>query len=120
MTDAAEKLETLIRRVARDLMPFEREYQFLSKARAPEGVKARLFRFDLAWPVERVAVEVDGGVWAGGRHTRGSGFVKDMEKLNLAVLLGWRVLRYTPQDLKQRPAQVVEEIRQALSLEAAQ
>lgn len=44
-----------------------------------------------------VAVEIDGAVWTQGRHTRGSGYVKDMEKLNAAAELGWRVFRYTPQ-----------------------
>jgi very-short-patch-repair endonuclease len=54
----------------------------------------RKFRFDWAWPDRKVALEEDGGVWTRGRHTRGAGFLRDMEKLNLAVELGWRVLRY--------------------------
>lgn len=66
---------------------------------------SRKWRFDLAWPKEDegmcppelVAIEIDGGVWVQGRHTRGSGFVKDLEKLNAAAELGWRVFRYTPQ-----------------------
>lgn len=64
----------------------------------------RKWRFDLAWPGYRsptiltmVSVEIDGAVWTQGRHTRGSGFVKDMEKLNAAAELGWRVFRYSPQ-----------------------
>lgn len=54
----------------------------------------RRFRFDWAWPERLVAVEEDGAVWTGGRHTRGAGFLRDCVKLNLAVELGWRVLRY--------------------------
>lgn len=54
----------------------------------------RRWRFDLAWPERMLAVEVDGGVMSGGRHTRGAGFVADCEKLNTATLLGWRVLRF--------------------------
>ena len=54
----------------------------------------RWWRFDLAWPERMLAIEVDGGVWSGGRHTRGAGFVADCEKLNTATLLGWRVLRF--------------------------
>ncbi len=55
-----------------------------------------------------VAVEIEGGIWTGGRHTRGKGYQGDMEKYNAAQLYGWKVLRYTPdqiaaclQDLKQ-------------------
>lgn len=60
----------------------------------------RKFRFDFAWIEEKLAVEIEGGVWIQGRHTRGSGYVKDMEKYNLAAEAGWRVLRFTPQQIK--------------------
>lgn len=55
----------------------------------------RNWRFDLAWPAKMLAVEVDGGTFTGGRHTRGQGYEADTEKLNEAVLRGWRVLRVT-------------------------
>ena len=71
---------------ANGLIP-EREHRF-----APP----RRWRFDFAWSERKVAVEVEGGVWTNGRHTRGSGFVKDIEKYNAAAMLGWRVLRFTP------------------------
>ena len=59
----------------------------------------RKWRFDYAWPRYLVAVEKDGGVWSGGKHGRGSGIVKDHEKQNAAAVLGWRILRCTPQQL---------------------
>ena len=59
----------------------------------------RRWRFDYAWPQQMIALEVEGGVWTGGRHTRGAGFVKDMEKYNRAAVLGWRLLRVTPDKL---------------------
>ena len=59
----------------------------------------RRWRFDWAWPDRKLAVEVEGGVFTRGRHTRGVGFVKDMEKYNTATLLGWRVLRFTPSQI---------------------
>ncbi len=59
----------------------------------------RRWRFDWAWPGARLALEVDGGVWAAGRHSRGSGIVKEHEKFNAAAALGWRVMRCTPQSV---------------------
>ena len=60
----------------------------------------RRWRFDFAWPEYFIAVEVDGGAWTRGRHTRGKGFIADCEKLNAAVLAGWKVLRFTPQQIE--------------------
>mgnify|MGYP001589451103 CR=1 FL=1 len=60
---------------------------------------SRKWRFDFAWIDERLALEVDGGVWSGGKHGRGSGIVKDHEKQNAAAVLGWRILRITPRQL---------------------
>lgn len=62
----------------------------------------RLWRFDYAIPEHKVALEVEGGVWTGGRHTSSTGFLKDMEKYNEATRLGWRVVRTTPSDLYTR------------------
>lgn len=59
----------------------------------------RRWRFDYAIPEHKIALEVEGGVWSGGRHIRGSGFLGDMEKYNVATLMGWRVFRTTPDDL---------------------
>jgi very-short-patch-repair endonuclease len=42
-----------------------------------------------------LAVEVEGGSWIHGRHVRAKGFEADCEKYNTAVLLGWRILRFT-------------------------
>lgn len=53
----------------------------------------RGWRFDMAWPEFMVALEIDGGVWVQGRHTRGQGYTDDCEKIAEAVILGWRVLR---------------------------
>ncbi len=56
---------------------------------------SRKWRFDFAWPDRFIAVEVEGGTWACGRHTRGSGFELDCEKYNSAAAQGWRVFRFT-------------------------
>lgn len=58
----------------------------------------RKWRFDYAIVELKIAVEVDGAVWVGGRHNRASGYVADMEKLNTAASMGWLVLRITTDD----------------------
>ena len=57
----------------------------------------RKWRFDFAFPLEKIAVEVEGGIFSrvAGAHTRGKHFESDCEKYNTAVKLGWRVLRYS-------------------------
>lgn len=83
--------------------PCEAEFKF-----HPE----RKWRFDFCFLRHKVAVEVEGGVWSNGRHTRGSGFIKDMEKYNAATELGWRILRFTPSQLGQ--SKTYETIKQTL------
>lgn len=60
----------------------------------------RKWRFDFAWPHVKIAVEVEGGIWTGGRHTRGVGFEGDAEKYLQAVIHGWTVLRATGGTIK--------------------
>lgn len=64
----------------------------------------RKWRFDLAWPELLIAVEVEGGIWTGGRHVRGEGYEGDCEKYNEAQLAGWMVLRFTPGMIKRGKA----------------
>ena len=59
----------------------------------------RKWRYDYAIPQLKIALEVEGGVWTGGRHTRGTGFLKDIEKYNTGTLMGWRIFRTTPSEL---------------------
>lgn len=54
----------------------------------------RQWRFDFAFPDRKCAVEIEGGVWTNGRHSRGSGAIGDMEKYNAAAALGWFVFRF--------------------------
>jgi hypothetical protein len=72
----------------------------------------RRWRFDLAFVGALVAVECDGGqfVAGGGRHNTDA----DREKLNHAAALGWRVLRFSPQQIAADPAGCVALVRQAL------
>lgn len=74
----------------------------------------RKWRFDYAWESAKLALEVEGGVWTEGRHTRGSGFVKDMDKYNAAAVLGWRLLRVQPDHLTGLSTETM--IRRALAV----
>lgn len=62
----------------------------------------RRWRFDYAIPSHKIALEVEGGVFSKGRHTRGAGFIGDIEKYNEATRLGWRVVRTVPWELNTR------------------
>ena len=97
----------------------EREFLFLWRKLAPHlpepagefrFAPPRKWRFDFAWIASLVACELEGGTWSGGRHTRGSGYQADLEKYNHGVKGGWRILRYTADDLRKRPVQVIEEV----------
>ena len=55
----------------------------------------RRWRFDFAFPEEKIAVEIEGGTFSKSRHTTGIGYEKDCEKYNAATLNGWKVFRFT-------------------------
>jgi very-short-patch-repair endonuclease len=83
------------------LTGFQREYVFA----AP-----RKWRADFAHVAARLLVEVEGGVWTQGRHSRGAGFVKDCEKYNAAAMEGWTLLRFTTDMVKTgAAAKLIEE-----------
>jgi very-short-patch-repair endonuclease len=69
----------------------------------------RRWRFDFAFPEQRLAIECEGGIWTGGRHVRAKGFQADAEKYNAATLAGWRVLRFTGDMVKSGEALAVIE-----------
>lgn len=70
---------------------FEREYRFAAPRR---------WKFDFANPALMVALEVEGGTWTRGRHTSGKGYAADCEKYSTAAVMGWRVLRFTTDQVK--------------------
>jgi very-short-patch-repair endonuclease len=68
---------------------WEPEYRFHPK---------RKFKLDYGNPKRKLAVEIEGGVWTGGRHIHPSGFLKDVEKYNILASMGWLLFRCTPSD----------------------
>ena len=67
----------------------------------------RRWRFDLAWPSFRVAVEIDG---FGPGHYSKHGRAQDNYKANAAAMRGWYILRYSTEDLRINPCRILEEI----------
>jgi hypothetical protein len=99
ITNMRSRLELLFAQQVKDarLPEPERDYRFHP---------TRKWAFDFAWPRVRrddgvvitydaIAVEVEGGTFVAGRHSRGRGYEEDCEKYAEALILGWRVLRVT-------------------------
>ncbi len=77
---------------ANDFPAYETEYKFHPKRR---------WRFDLAWPEQRIAVEVQGGIhMAKGGHNTAAGITRDCEKGNEAIVTGWKVLHVTREQIE--------------------
>jgi|ETNvirnome_2_130_1030620.scaffolds.fasta_scaffold40434_2 hypothetical protein len=90
---------------------FEPEYRF---APVVDGKHVRQWRFDFAFPGLLLAVEVEGGMFFGGRHGGARSVVRDLEKYTAAATLGWRVIKVTPQQVK--TGRALEIIQSALGL----
>lgn len=82
---------------------YESEYRF---------DKERKFRFDFALPENKIAIEYNGIMSEKSRHTSITGYSKDMSKLNLAAINGWRVLQYTPLNIKEFDSDIHKLIQQ--------
>ena len=98
------ELQRLVAKAKRESL--ENKFLFLWKAiQGPELNREvqfhpiRKWRFDFAWCNPRsnfnLAIEIEGGSWAGGAHTRGRHFESDCEKYFHAAMMGWIVIRLT-------------------------
>jgi very-short-patch-repair endonuclease len=65
-------------------LPLTKEYKFSS---------ARRWRADYCHTDTRTIIELEGGIYSGGRHVRAEGYRSDVEKYNAAAMLGYTVLR---------------------------
>ena len=80
----AQELKTL-------KIEFEQEFEFHPK---------RKWRADFHLVGKKILVEVEGAIWSGGRHTRGKGYIGDMEKYNAATMMGFQVIRFSTDQVK--------------------
>jgi very-short-patch-repair endonuclease len=55
--------------------------------------EVRDWRNDYLHEPTRIIIELDGGVFNGGRHVRPQGFIEDCVKLNMATMHGYGVIR---------------------------
>jgi len=82
-------------KLARELktlkIDFEQEFKF-----HPD----RKWKADFHLVGKKILVEVEGGIWSGGRHTRGKGYIGDMEKYNAATMMGYQVIRFSTDQVK--------------------
>ena len=82
-------------KLARELktlkIEFEQEFEFHPK---------RKWRADFHLVDKKILVEVEGGIWTGGRHTRGKGYLGDLEKYNAATMMGFQVIRFSTDQVK--------------------
>ena len=60
----------------------------------------RKWRADFHIKNTKLLIEVEGGIWSGGRHTRGKGYIGDMEKYNAATMMGYQVIRFSTDQVK--------------------
>lgn len=105
--DLESDFEQLWKRLAKGWPVPVREYTFSER---------RKFRFDFAFVPEKLAIEMEGGIFAKGAHTRGKHYWSDCQKYNLATELSWAVLRYTANDLAKWPMDVIEQIQAVLRM----
>lgn len=78
--------ETMAQHLAAYKIPFTREYKFYP---------LRNWKFDFLLVGTKIAIEIEGSIWVGGGHSRGSAIERDMEKFNHASIENWRVLRFS-------------------------
>lgn len=84
---------------AADLLEFQLKATKVPYVREEVFARPRRFRFDFRLSND-LAVEVDGGGWINGRHSRGSGMLTDCEKTALAAAQGIRVMRVMPEHVQ--------------------
>lgn len=95
-------------------IPFEREFRFAPprRWRADFAVRGPLWT-----TAPSILVEIDGGAFVAGRHSRGTGVENDAEKQSAAAILGYRVIRATPRQVED--GRCLEWIEAALGRKAA-
>lgn len=97
------KPEFILEAIFKELnLEYRKEFKFC---------ESRKWRADYYLPGIKTLIECDGSVWTNGRHTRGQGFIKDCEKLNMASMLGYTVLRYSTDTIMKSQQKIIEDLK---------
>jgi len=102
-SDGERAFETALK--SNKIIGWIREFKFHNK---------RLWMFDFCWRCRKVSVEIDGGQYKknGGRHNTDD----DREKINTAISMGWRVLRFSTQQVDKNPGGCIDLLIKTLNL----
>jgi very-short-patch-repair endonuclease len=105
--DAEDVLAQTLTLAGGPLAEYERQFRY---------VPGRKFAADFSWPAYRLLVEIQGGVWNRKAHGSITGVLADIERLNLATLNGWRLLRFVTDEITDdyRLPDTLETIERAL------
>jgi very-short-patch-repair endonuclease len=99
--------ETLLLLIRAEGLPEpEREWRFHP---------TRKWRLDFAYPDKKIGIEVQGGIYVRGAHSRGTGLERDYEKYNQAQVLGWDVYQFSRKMIESGEA--IETIKRVLESE---
>jgi hypothetical protein len=97
------KPEIIIESILKELsLDFQKEYRFNP---------LRRWRADYYIPAINTLLEIEGGVFNRGRHSRGTGYTNDTYKYNSAIVLDFKLLRYTTGTIKDNPFQIYEDLQ---------
>jgi len=68
--------------------------------REAQIIPHRKYRYDFYYPEANLCIEIQGGVWSNGAHSRPTGITRDYEKANLCVQHGFRLLQFDVKQVK--------------------
>ena len=103
----------------------ELELEFITRWRqlAPRGLPepigqvkfcGRKFAWDWAFPCSKIAIEMQGGTWVHGAHTREPRYSDDCEKSIIGQCLGWMVIWLSGPMIRDDPATWISIIADAV------
>ena len=110
MTTAKKRRVARVSDYADAFLRFMRSHGVDSFARDYVAIPGRRWKIDLAHVEKKIAVEIHGGTYARGRHSRHEGMQSDLEKERALVAAGWRCIAFTGEEIKRRPIACLENI----------